>query len=48
MLKVWGAQGEGKTDVMPILTPAFPSGNATYNVSKSTKDVIISEFAQAV
>jgi poly(A) polymerase len=31
-------------DLMPILTPAFPSMNATYNVSQSTKRAMLTEF----
>lgn len=47
-LKVWGVGTEGKADLMPILTPAFPSGNATYNVSKSTKDIFQAEIKNSL
>ena len=29
---------------MPIITPAFPSMNSTYNVSESTKHVLLTEL----
>ena len=29
---------------MPIITPAFPSMNSTFNVSESTKNVLLTEF----
>ena len=32
---------------MPIITPAFPSQNATYNVSLSTMRSILTEFDKA-
>ena len=32
---------------MPIITPAFPSMNSTYNISPSTKQVILTEFEKA-
>ena len=32
---------------MPIITPAFPSMNSTYNISASTKHVILTEFEKA-
>lgn len=33
---------------MPIITPAFPSQNATYNVSQSTKRVMLQEFEKGL
>lgn len=33
--------------VMPIITPAFPSMNSTFNVSQSTKNVMLTEFEKA-
>ena len=32
---------------MPIITPAFPEQNSTYNVTNSTKKVIVSELEEA-
>jgi poly(A) polymerase len=29
---------------MPIITPAFPSMNSSYNISESTKHVILTEL----
>ena len=33
--------------IMPIITPAFPSMNSTYNVSMTTKNVMLMEFEKA-
>ena len=38
-VKVWNK--ETSNDLMPILTPTYPEQNATYNVSKSTLNVIL-------
>lgn len=35
-------------DLMPIITPAFPHMNSTYNVSQFTKKAIFIEFEKAL
>lgn len=39
---------KGPNDLMPIITPAFPSMNTTHNVSNSTKRAIMTEFEKGV
>ncbi|CAD5225405.1 unnamed protein product [Bursaphelenchus okinawaensis] len=34
--------------LMPIITPAFPEQNSTYNVTKSTRQVLIHEFQEGL
>ena len=45
-LKVWNPQiyPSDKRNIMPIITPAYPSMCATFNISKSGKDIIIREL----
>jgi poly(A) polymerase len=31
-------------DKMPILTPSFPNSNSSFNISHSTKEVLLTEF----
>jgi len=38
---------ESKKDLMPIITPMFPSFNTSYNVSKTTREVLIREIRKA-
>lgn len=33
-------------DLFPILTPAYPCRNSTYNVSRASRDVMVREFKQ--
>lgn len=39
---------ENKRDYFPIITPAFPSMNSTYNVSLTTRNVMITEIEKAM
>jgi poly(A) polymerase len=49
-LRVWNprANPKDKLHVMPVITPAYPSMNSTYNVSDSTLRVIREEFYRGV
>lgn len=44
--KVWNPQiyGGDRKNIMPIITPAYPSMCATYNISKSGKSIILKEL----
>ncbi|EXJ61639.1 hypothetical protein A1O7_02068 [Cladophialophora yegresii CBS 114405] len=47
--KVWNPAiyKQDRANLMPIITPAFPSMCATYNITESTKKVIINEIRRA-
>eukprot|EP00826_Nyctotherus_ovalis_P066611 TRINITY_DN9864_c0_g1_i5.p1 TRINITY_DN9864_c0_g1~~TRINITY_DN9864_c0_g1_i5.p1 ORF type:complete len:541 (+),score=135.52 TRINITY_DN9864_c0_g1_i5:278-1900(+) len=49
MIKQWNPKvNEGdQQQVMPIITPAFPCVNSSFNVCKITKKVLIEEFRRA-
>jgi len=49
-LKVWNAKINflDRTHLMPIITPAYPCMNSTYNVSNSTKRILIKEFTRGM
>lgn len=41
---VWTEQRNGRTDLMPIITPAYPCMNSTYNICQTTKYHLLREF----
>ena len=47
-LRQFSVWGEDETphvkELMPVITPAFPSMNSTYNVTESTKQLMLDEF----
>lgn len=46
LLQVWDPRvnASDRYHLMPIITPAYPQQNSTFNVSESTKKVILTEF----
>jgi len=50
MLTVWNPQlnPKDRADLAPIITPAYPSMNSTYNVSKTTLRVLQAEFKRGL
>ena len=46
--KVWNPKlhASDRYHLMPIVTPSFPCMNSTYNVTETTKRILISEFAR--
>mmetsp|Transcript_17259 Transcript_17259/g.46835 ORF Transcript_17259/g.46835 Transcript_17259/m.46835 type:complete len:552 (-) Transcript_17259:110-1765(-) len=44
--KVWNpkANPADRQHVMPVITPAFPAMNSTYNVTETTKRIMLDEF----
>jgi len=45
-LKVWNPKTNAadRQHVMPVITPAFPAMNSTYNVTETTKRILLEEF----
>lgn len=48
-LQVWDPRlnPSDKYHVMPIITPSYPQQNSTFNVTRSTRTIIIEQFKQA-
>jgi poly(A) polymerase len=48
-LQVWDPRlnPADKYHVMPIITPSYPQQNSTFNVTRSTRTIIIEQFKQA-
>lgn len=44
---IWNPKTKSK-NVMPVITPAYPSFNSTFNVSKTTKNVMLKEMRKAL
>lgn len=44
--EVWGQRGGDKQALMPVITPTYPAFNSTYNISLSTKAVLLKEFTR--
>ncbi|KAF4694534.1 hypothetical protein FOZ60_007769 [Perkinsus olseni] len=47
--KVWNPKqyASDRSHLMPVITPAFPSMNSTYNVTETTKRIIMGEIERA-
>lgn len=43
---VWGQRASDKQALMPVITPTYPAFNSTYNISLSTKAVLLNEFTR--
>ena len=48
-LQVWDPRTNpaDKYHMMPIITPSYPQQNSTFNVTRSTRQIIIDQFVQA-
>ena len=44
----WNPAESDRSAYFPVITPAFPSMNSTYNVSLTTRNVIINELEKAM
>lgn len=49
-LKVWNPKTNpaDRQHVMPVITPAFPAMNSTYNVTETTKRIMLEEFKRGL
>ena len=47
--KIWNPKlnHSDRHHLMPIITPSFPCMNSTYNVTETTRRILVSEFARA-
>lgn len=49
MRRVWNPRTNPmlRTQLLPVITPAYPAMNSTYNVSDSTKKIMVDELSRA-
>jgi hypothetical protein len=47
LTSIWNPKNKSK-NVMPIITPAYPPFNSTFNVSKTTKNIILKEMSKSL
>lgn len=49
LLSVWNPMNpKDRNDLVPIITPAYPSMNSTYNVSLTTQRILVDEFKKGL
>ena len=48
--KIWDSRVniQDRYHLMPIITPAYPQQNSTFNTTQSTRDVMVAEFMQGL
>ena len=45
--KVWDAKTAAPTEMMPIITPAYPAMNSTFSISRQTQQIMLEEIVKA-